>query len=79
MNRQELLNVLQNAVNDVLGTDSIVLTPKTKLKSISVTSFAMVQLVCRVEDALDVEISNAELRQFRTVDDILNCLQKLTY
>ena len=78
MNRQELLNVLQNAVNDVLGTDSTVLTPKTKLKSISVTSFAMVQLVCRVEDALDVEISNAELRQFRTVDDILNCLQKLT-
>ena len=78
MTRQELLTVLQNAVNEVLGGNSVVLTPKTKLKSISVTSFALVQLVCKVEDACDVEISNAEIRSFRTVGDILDCLQKLT-
>ncbi len=76
MNRQELLDVLQNAVNEVLGTDSVLLTPKTKLKSISVTSFALVQLVCKVEDACDVEISNTEIRSFRTVNDVLDCLQK---
>ena len=78
MTRQELLAVLQNAVDEVLGGNSVALTPKTKLKNISVTSFALVQLVCKVEDACDVEISNAEIRSFRTVGDILDCLQKRT-
>lgn len=76
MTRQELLNVLQTSVNDVLGNQSVMLTPKTKLKNISVTSFALVQLICSVEDACDVEISNAELRSFRTVNDILDVLEK---
>ncbi|MBR5424172.1 MAG: hypothetical protein IK108_09205 [Clostridia bacterium] len=76
MKQDELLAFLQKAVNEVIGENSIVLTPKTKLSGLSITSFAMIQLICYVEDHFDIEIPNSEIRSFRTVKNILDYLGK---
>ena len=76
MDRDELLDFLQKEVKKVLGDEDVVITPKTKLSSIAISSFGLVQLVCNVEEAFDIEIKNDEIRSFKTVKDIINYLEK---
>ena len=73
-----MLERLQKIVNEMTGSTEIVLTSKTKLQDerLGFSSFAMVQMICAIEDEFDVEIPNAQIAKFKTVGDVEKFLQK---
>lgn len=75
-----MLERLQKIFNDLTGRDDIVITPKTKLnnKEYNFSSFALIQLVCAIEDEFDVEIPNSAIKKFKTVQDVLKFIENNT-
>lgn len=73
-----MLERLQTIFNETTGRTDIVITPKTKLnnKEYNFSSFAIIQLICAIEDEFDIEIPNAKIKKFRTVSDIIKFLEK---
>lgn len=71
-----MLTELQKLFNDVAGREDIELTPKTKLKELPLSSLGLVQLICTIEDEYDIEVSNADMKGFRTVKDVVEYLDK---
>lgn len=72
-----MLAELQKLFNDVVGREDIELTLKTKMKDLSLSSLGLVQLVCAIEDEYDIEISNADMKKFKTVKDVVEYLEKV--
>ena len=71
-----MLTELQKIFNDVVGREDIELTLKTKLKDLPLSSLGLVQLICAMEDEYDIEISNADMKKFKTVKDVVEYLEK---
>ena len=73
-----MLERLQNIFVELTGRTDIVITEKTKLnnKEYNFSSFALIQLICAVEDEFDIEIPNSAIRKFKTVKDIINFIEK---
>ena len=73
-----MLERLQKIFNETTGRTDIVITPKTKLnnKEYNFSSFAIIQLICAIEDEFDIDIPNAEIKKFKTVNDIIKFLEK---
>lgn len=71
-----MLAELQKLFNDVVGREDIELTLKTKMKDLPLSSLGLVQLVCAMEDEYDIEISNADMKGFKTVKDVVEYLEK---
>lgn len=74
-----MLEQLQKIYNEVAGREDLLLTPKTKISNLELSSLGLIQLICQIEDILDIEISNRDLVRFKTVKDILNYLDKHTH
>ena len=72
-----MLERLQNIFNELTGRTDIIITPKTKLnnKEFNFSSFAIIQLICAIEDEFDIEIPNAAIRKFKTVKDVLSFIE----
>lgn len=71
-----MLNELQKLFNDVVGREDIELTQKTKMKDLPLSSLGLVQLICAIEDEYDIEVSNADMKGFKTVKDVVEYLEK---
>lgn len=73
-----MLEKLQDIFQDITGRTDIILTPKTKLnnKDYNFSSFAIIQLICAIEDEFDIDIPNSEIKKFKTVNDIIKFLEK---
>ena len=73
-----MLERLQLVFNQVIGRTDIVITYKTKLndKDYNLSSFALIQLVCAIEDEFDIEIPNSQIKKFKTVKDVVNYIEK---
>lgn len=76
MSDQEIIEKLQGIIRSTLGRDDIVLTEKTKLHDLGVSSFAMVQFVCAVEDEFDIEIPNTAIKSINSVPATVKLLKK---
>jgi acyl carrier protein len=72
-----MLVELQKLFNDVVGREDIELTLKTKLKELPLSSLGLVQLICSMEDEYDIEISNADMKKFKTVKDVVEYLKRV--
>ena len=72
-----MLTELQKLFNDVVGREDIELTLKTKLKDLPLSSLGLVQLICAMEDEYDIEISNADMKKFKSVKDVAEYLEKV--
>ena len=72
-----MLTELQKLFNDVVGREDIELTLKTKLKELPLSSLGLVQLICAMEDEYDIEISNADMKKFKTVKDVVEYLERV--
>ncbi|MBQ1996733.1 MAG: hypothetical protein II237_11145 [Clostridia bacterium] len=72
-----MIEKLQNIFNDITGRTDIVINPKTKLsnKEYNFSSFALIQLICAIEDEFDIEIPNSAIRKFKTVKDVLSFIE----
>ena len=73
-----MLERLQSVFNDITGRTDVIITPKTKLnnKEYDFSSFALIQLICAIEDEFDIEIPNSEIRKFKTVKDVMSFIEK---
>ncbi|MBR5410910.1 MAG: acyl carrier protein [Clostridia bacterium] len=76
MNREEILNKLQKTTEETLGLNGVSFTPKTKLSGLAISSYGIVQLICAVEDAFDIEIANKDLKACKTVGDVVKIVEK---
>ena len=72
-----MLTELQKLFNDVVGREDIELTLKTKMNDLPLSSLGLVQLICAMEDEYDIEISNADMKKFKTVKDVVEYLEKV--
>lgn len=78
MSEQEIIEKLQTIAQDVLGDSEIKLSKKTKLVDLGVHSFALIQLVCAVENEFDISFSNADIKSLKDVSSIVKYIQKKT-
>ena len=68
---------LQQLYNDVSGREDIKLDPQMKLKDLELSSLGLVQLICAIEDEFDIEISNKDLKSFKSVKNVVDYLEKV--
>ena len=62
---------------EVTGIADVDFTEKTRLdKGLNVSSLAMIQMICAIEDEFDVEIPNSAIKKFKTVKDVIKFLEK---
>lgn len=72
-----MFDKLQEIYNDVSGRTDIELNLQMKLKDLELSSLGLVQLICAIEDEFDIEISNADLKSFKTVKNVVDYLEKV--
>ena len=72
-----MLTELQKLFNDVVGREDIELTLKTKMNDLPLSSLGLVQLICAMEDEYDIEISNVDMKKFKSVKDVVEYLEKV--
>ncbi|MBR2953520.1 MAG: acyl carrier protein [Clostridia bacterium] len=68
---------LQELYNGISGREDIKLDPQMKLKDLELSSLGLVQLICAIEDEFDIEISNKDLKSFKSVKNVVDYLEKL--
>lgn len=71
-----MLEQLQEIYNAVAGREDKILSPKDKIKNLELSSLGLIRLICAIEDQLDVTISNEEILGFKTVKNVVECMEK---
>ena len=73
-----MLSRLQKVFDNITGRDDVVITYETKLtnKEYNFSSFALIQLICAIEDEFDIEIPNSAIKKFKTVKDVIKFIEK---
>ena len=65
--------------SEVTGLTNLNFTEKTRFDKIcDISSLAMIQMVCAIEDEFDIEIPNSQIKKFKTVKDVTNFIEKKT-
>ena len=73
-----MLTDLQNIYNNITGNSDFILTPDMKITDLGLSSLGLIQLVCAMEDEYDIEIRNSDLKKFKTVKNVVDCLKEKT-
>ena len=72
-----MFDTIVGIYRDITGDETTQITPKTKINSeLRLSSLGIAQLICEIEDEFDIEISANELKKFKTVQDIVDYLEK---
>lgn len=75
MERQEVLEKVQEVFCDVLGNDDIVLNESTSSQDVDEwTSLAQAQILTAIEHELNMRFSLKEIMSIKTVGDIINAI-----
>ena len=73
---------IQDVVIDIIarhkGLDATAVEPNAELGDLGITSLDAITLAYEVEEALGVEIPNADIESLRTVQDLIDGLSRLT-
>ncbi len=72
-----MFDKLQELYNEISGREDIKLDPQMKLKDLELSSLGLVQLICAIEDEFDIEISNKDLKSFKSVKNVVDYLEKI--
>ena len=72
-----MIDRLQKLVRNYTHNDDLVITEDTLFfMDLGLDSFDLVQIICEIEDEFDVEIPDKVLKNFNTVGDVANYLEK---
>lgn len=72
-----MLDKLTEIVYPLLEDKSIKINENTVLLTdLGLNSFDLVELVCVIEDAFDVEIPDKKIKTLITVKDVINCINE---
>jgi acyl carrier protein len=72
-----MLEKLQEIVRRHTDEEIVITGGMVLLADLGLNSYELVQLVCEVEEAFDVEIPDRAIGGFKTVQDVLNFIEKL--
>jgi len=76
MNRDQLLEILREATVGVLGCDPAAVKPEAHFADdLDADSLALVEIIMAVEDRLDIQVPEDELKDVRTVGAALDLLE----
>ncbi|WP_433335792.1 acyl carrier protein [Spirillospora sp. CA-294931] len=76
---KEILDGLAEIIDEIVGIDKNEVTPeKTFIDDLDIDSLSMVEIAVAAQDKFGVEIPDDELRNLKTVQDVIDFVQKLT-
>ena len=71
-----MLEKLKDVILPFLENQHINITKKTILRTeLGLNSFDFVELVCATEEAFDIEIPDKKIKEFVTVEDVLEYIE----
>ena len=75
MDREKLLEIVREATVGVLGVDPAAVTPEAHFADdLDADSLALVEIIMAVEDQLDIQVPEDELKDVRTVNAAIDLL-----
>ena len=75
---QQILDGLAEIIDDIVGIDKSEVTPDTNfIDDLDIDSLSMVEIAVAAQDQFHVEIPDDELRNLKTVKDVVNFVQNL--
>ncbi|MFG2003106.1 acyl carrier protein [Spirillospora sp. NPDC048911] len=75
---QEILDGLADIIDEIVGIDKAEVTPeKNFIDDLDIDSLSMVEIAVAAQDKFGVEIPDDELRNLKTVKDVINFVQNL--
>ncbi|MEU5882219.1 acyl carrier protein [Spirillospora sp. NPDC047279] len=75
---QEILDGLAEIIDEIVGIDKAEVTPeKNFIDDLDIDSLSMVEIAVAAQDKFGVEIPDDELRNLKTVKDVINFVQNL--
>lgn len=75
---EQILNGLAEIIDEIVGIDKAEVTPeKNFIDDLDIDSLSMVEIAVSAQDQFGVEIPDDELRNLKTVQDVINFVQKL--
>lgn len=70
--QEDIINIIKGFLKD----DSVEINEKSSiLFDLGLNSYDLVQAVCAIEDNFDIEISDSDIYRFRTIGDIVKCIE----
>ncbi|MFI0370968.1 acyl carrier protein [Actinomadura sp. KC06] len=73
---QQILDGLAEIIDDIVGIDKSEVTPeKNFIDDLDIDSLSMVEIAVAAQDQFGVEIPDDELRNLKTVKDVVNFVQ----
>ncbi|MBB6119724.1 acyl carrier protein [Nocardiopsis algeriensis] len=74
---QEILEGLGEIIEEIVGTDPSEVTPeKSFVDDLDIDSLSMVEIAVAAQDKFGVEIPDEQLKDLKTVQDVVNFIQK---
>lgn len=71
-----LFDDVRDVIVETVGCEAAAVTPKARLnEDLGADSLAAMELIMALEEKLDIEIDDAELDQFKTVNDLVSYLE----
>ncbi|MEV4673666.1 MULTISPECIES: acyl carrier protein [Actinomadura] len=75
---EQILTGLAEIIDDIVGIDKAEVTPeKNFIDDLDIDSLSMVEIAVAAQDQFGVEIPDDELRNLKTVKDVVNFVQNL--
>ncbi|KAB2346501.1 MULTISPECIES: acyl carrier protein [Actinomadura] len=75
---QQILDGLAEIIDEIVGIDKDEVTPeKNFIDDLDIDSLSMVEIAVAAQDKFGVEIPDDELRNLKTVKDVINFVQNL--
>lgn len=72
-----MLETLTKIIREHTGDESIIINEDMDLKAdLGLNSLELVNLVCVVEDEFDIEIPDRNIKDFRTVKDVIEFIEE---
>ena len=67
---------MRDVIVETVGCEAAAVTPEARLnEDLGADSLAAMELIMALEEKLDIEIDDAELDQFKTVNDLVSYLE----
>lgn len=71
-----LFDDVRDVIVETVGCEAAAVTPDARLnEDLGADSLAAMELIMALEEKLDIEIDDAELDQFKTVNDLVSYLE----
>ncbi|MEU3309616.1 acyl carrier protein [Nocardiopsis sp. NPDC006832] len=77
LSEQEILAGLGKIIEEIVGTEPSEVTPeKNFVDDLDIDSLSMVEIAVAAQDKFGVEIPDDQLKDLKTVQDVVNFIQK---